>query len=167
MLRVTVSSATAEGKSTLAALIARGLRSFDLPVELVDPPEQAGSAAHLLADTSRLDRNVASVVGRERAAGRSVLVITQNVAESPRVNIPGDSNKYVWRVVESIRKGEYKAALERMKTSLVAYGPAVADVVRAAATMGFMTATEVIAFYALYEASRRSCQDYGYYAELL
>lgn len=145
-------SENAEGRSTLAALVSKALKAEAIPVTVVDYPPGAGDAHHLEQDSERYNRNMASIGGRETAMRRRVRVETCLVSRTPEVNISGDHNRYVWKVIEAIRAGDVADVIPRMKNAFVAYGKDITEVVRTAVGMGFLSPSETVALHSTYEA---------------
>ena len=107
-----------EGRSTLAAVVARSLREFGIPVTLDDHPDEAGDAEDLLGDRDRFARNVNAVAARERVMGRTVEVRTRLVAAQGEVNLPGEAGKLVQLATERLQAGQWDTAVDLLANGL-------------------------------------------------
>lgn len=155
-MKILITSSSVEGRSTLAAIVAKSLRDYGIPIQLIDFPSEGGDAEHLLSDPERFQRNVMSIAARDKMIGRFTLVTTQLVAPLPGYNIAGDETKHVAKTIAAIQSGDIKQAHTHMRHAFMAYLENVSNVVAYAIGMGMLTPAERVAVAAMYAWTRKA-----------
>lgn len=163
-MKILITSATVEGRSTLAALVSRRLTDFGIPHELVDHPSENGDAHQLLTDHERFDRNVMSIANRDSIMQRKLVIETKLVSREPLVNIEGDFDGHIELCTAAVRFGTYAEAVRNMREAFAKYGGPVRGVVWNTLQMGHLNLPERTALAAVYELTRLALNNPDYEA---